>query len=66
MTGYQYQQSDADIFADTELEYTDSIARTYQKKVYDDKSRYQLYFRLEITGYQQGVSPINMKIASFQ
>ena len=46
VTGYQYQQSDADIFADTELEYTDSIARTYQKKVYDDKSRYQLYFRL--------------------
>lgn len=45
VTGYQYQQSDADIFADTELEYTDSIPRTYQEKVYDDKKRYQAYIR---------------------
>ncbi len=46
VTGYQYQQSDADIFADTQLEYTDSIARTYQEKVYDDKNRYQPYIRV--------------------
>ena len=45
VTGYQYQQSDADIFADTELEYTDSIPRTYQEKVYVDKKRYQAYIR---------------------
>ena len=45
VTGYQYQQSDADIFADTELEYTDSIPRTYQEKVYDDQKRYQAYIR---------------------
>lgn len=46
VTGYQYQQSDADIFADTELEYTDSISMTYQEKVYDGKIRYQPYIRL--------------------
>lgn len=46
VTGYQYQQSDADVFADTELEYTDSIALTYSKKVYDGRKRYQPYIRI--------------------
>ena len=46
VTGYQYQQSDADIFADTELEYTNSISRVYQEKVYDDRTKYQPYIRI--------------------
>ena len=46
VTGYQYQQSDADIFADTELGYRDRISRTYQQKVYDDRNRYQPYIRI--------------------
>lgn len=46
VTGYQYQQSDADIFADTEMEYTDSISRSYEKKVYDDKQKIQPYIRI--------------------
>lgn len=44
--GYQYQKSDADIFADTTLEYTDSIDRMYQKKVYDDRKKVQPYVRI--------------------
>lgn len=44
--GYQYQKADADIFADTTLEYADSIDRMYQKKVYGKKEKIQPYVRI--------------------
>ena len=44
--GYQYHASDADIFADTQIEYSDSISLTYQKKVYDGKKKFQPFIRL--------------------
>lgn len=46
VTGYEYRHSDADIYADTEMEYTDSIPLTYDEKVYTGKSRYQPYARI--------------------
>ena len=46
VTGYQYHASDADVFADTQLEYSDSISMTYEEKVYDGKKKYQPFFRL--------------------
>ena len=46
VTGYQYQHADADIYADTELTYADSISRTYQEKVRDGKEKYQPYIRI--------------------
>lgn len=45
VVGYQYQKSDADIFADTQLQYTDSMPLDYQEKVYDNKKKYQLYLK---------------------
>ena len=35
VAGYQYQQSDADIYADTEMEYKNTMLLTRQDKVYD-------------------------------
>lgn len=37
VVGYQYQRSDADVFADTQIEYADSIPLTRQDKIYDGK-----------------------------
>ncbi|HIZ82395.1 MAG TPA: sporulation protein YqfD [Candidatus Mediterraneibacter pullistercoris] len=45
VTGYQYQRSDADIFADTTMEYRDEISLTYKEKVYDGKEKYLPYVR---------------------
>lgn len=44
VTGYQYQQSDADIFADTQTEYQDQIPLTYQKKTYDPYGQRRLWY----------------------
>lgn len=33
--GYQYQSSDADVYADTQMEYQDSMPVTYQEKQYE-------------------------------
>ena len=44
--GYEYRHSDADIYADTEMEYADSISLTYDEKVYTGKSRHQPYVRV--------------------
>lgn len=41
--GYQYQQSDADIYADTVQEYSDSIPVTYTEKQYDPKKQRRLW-----------------------
>ena len=32
VTGYQYEQADADIYADTQMEYEDTISRSYLEK----------------------------------
>lgn len=46
--GYQYQESDADIYADTQMEYLDEVSTTYQEKKYNQKEQRLLwYFRLE-------------------
>lgn len=45
VTGYQYQRSDADIFADTQMEYKDSIPLTIQEKSYDGSKRYLFFLR---------------------
>lgn len=37
--GYQYQKSDADIYADTQMEYQDSIPLTYLEKQYEPKQK---------------------------
>nr|WP_300849500.1 sporulation protein YqfD [uncultured Schaedlerella sp.] len=42
--GYQYQQSDADIFADTQMAYEDQIPLTYQKKTYDPYEQRRLWY----------------------
>ncbi len=41
--GYQYQASDADIFADTQMNYEDTISTKYKKKHYE-KSERRLYY----------------------
>lgn len=46
VVGYQYHRSDADVFADTQMEYTDTLALDYHEKVYDGKKKYQPFIRL--------------------
>lgn len=46
VTGYQYQKADADIRADTTLEYADEIALTCEEKTYDGKKKCQPYLRI--------------------
>ena len=46
VVGYQYQKSDADVFADTQIEYSDSMPLTWQDKVYDGRKRYKWYVRI--------------------
>lgn len=46
VVSYQYHRSDADVFADTQMEYTDTLDLTYLKKVYDGKKKYQPFIRL--------------------
>ena len=46
VVSYQYHRSDADVFADTQMEYTDTLPLTYQEKVYDGKKKYQPFIRL--------------------
>ena len=46
--GYQYQESDADIYADTQMEYHDEVPITYQEKKYiQNEQRLLWYFRLK-------------------
>lgn len=54
VTGYQYHVSDADVFADTQLEYSDSIPLTYQEKVYDGKKKFQPFIRIGNTTLSMG------------
>ena len=54
--GYQYQQSDADVFADTQLTYSDTMPLSWQKKVYDGKKKAQLF--LNLAGWKISVGSI--------
>lgn len=44
VTGYQYEQADADIYADTQMEYENTISRSYLKKIYDPKRTRDLVY----------------------
>lgn len=52
--GYQYQRSDADVYADTTLEYSDELPLTYEEKVYDGKKKYMPFVRLGDTTLSLG------------
>lgn len=43
---YQYQKSDADVFADTQMDYEDTINVKYKKKYYESSQRLQYYVRI--------------------
>ena len=43
---YQYQASDADIFADTQMNYEDTISTKFKKKHYEKSQRRLYYLRL--------------------
>lgn len=51
VTGYQYQLSDADIYADTQMQYRDQIPLTYQKKTYDQYEQRRLWY-IKLGSYQ--------------
>lgn len=46
VTGYQYTESDADIYADTEMEYNDSMKRLHEEKIYDGNPQYRPFLRI--------------------
>lgn len=46
VVGYQYQSADADVFADTAYEYTDSVPVRYEKKIYNGKKRGSVFLCL--------------------
>lgn len=46
VTGYQYQKSDADILADTQMNYEDTMNTTYKQKVYNKSQRRLYYVRI--------------------
>lgn len=43
---YQYQASDADVFADTQMNYEDTISTKYKKKYYEKSQRRLYYIRV--------------------
>ncbi len=51
VTGYQYQQSDADIYADTQMQYRDQTPLTYQKKTYEPYEQRRLWY-IKLGPYQ--------------
>lgn len=46
VTGYEYCQADADVYADTQMPYSDSMPLTYQEKIYEDKEKIQFYAKI--------------------
>lgn len=46
VVGYQYHKADADIFAQTALEYEDSIPVTYDVKTYSDIEKKQYFLKI--------------------
>ena len=59
VTGYQYQHSDADIYADTTLHYENTMPLAKQEKRYDGKESRQGFVRL--FGWTISVGSINNK-----
>lgn len=47
VVGYQYQKADADIFADTQMHYEDTISTKYKKKYYEKSKRTQYYVKID-------------------
>ena len=43
---YQYRQADADIYADTQMDYEDTISTYYLEKAYEKSKCFQFYVRL--------------------
>lgn len=62
--GYKYCHSDADIFADTQIEYEDEIAATYQEKVYDKTEKHRIF--VQIKGKQLSLGSIKMKSKRYE
>lgn len=49
VTGYKYCHADADIFADTQMEYEDELSASYEEKVYDKKEKHRFYVKVKDT-----------------
>ena len=64
VVSYQYHRSDADVFADTQMEYTDTLPLTYQEKVYDGKKKYQSFIRLADSAFCRSNSSLVISIFS--
>ena len=47
--GYKYCHADADIFADTQMEYEDELSASYEEKVYDKKEKHRFYVKVKDT-----------------
>lgn len=45
VTGFQYQKSDADILADTQMDYEDTVSTTYKEKIYNKSTKRQYYVK---------------------
>jgi similar to stage IV sporulation protein len=59
--GYQYQKSDADIFADTQMNYADSISTKYKKKYYEKSQRRLYYVKIDSWMISAGTLKNNYK-----
>lgn len=46
VVNYQYQKADADVFADTELRYEDTVSTKYNKKQYEKSQRWMYYVKI--------------------
>ncbi len=44
--GYQYQQADADIYANTQIVYEDSVSCSYHEKSYENSKRKQFFIQI--------------------
>lgn len=54
VTGYQYQQSDADILMETTQQYEDVLELKYREKNYDGNKKRQLYIKTDAKEYTAG------------
>ncbi len=46
VTDYQYKQADADVYADTQMEYEDTMDVSYRQKTYGKPSKYQVFLQI--------------------
>lgn len=54
VTGYKYCHADADILADTQIEYEEELSVSYKEKVYDKKEKHRFYVRVKDTEVSLG------------